>query len=222
MKSLQPIYMIQRGDARLNEYRPVFDQLDDNEIHTLNIEVSPIDVEECATGGVQEMLMCLQHYPHLVSKMLFSVNFKFREGDNDENVIADEVWKNDPKYYKWFQEMMGTPFVLFFIADEDARFYALAADILEAGDVELEFDQEDGRTCVTFTREQTTKLEARLLKASCALLMFCHGSGFNPKIYIEGVMALMNASFKYDDVMEAYQAQLESYFSLQLKGKDAA
>ena len=204
MRDSSTFYLLEPHNPVLDQYRDLFTQLRNQDTHTLDLVLPFCDVQAGKVGTVQQLLMALQHHPHLIGKMLFSVNLNFTETENSNEYIPETQWKTQPAYYTWFQKLVEVPFILFFIADEDARFYALAADILLQEEVDAVTDKSDGRTCVTFTREQTAKLEERLFEACCSLLLYCSGSGFNPRIYIEGVMALLNASFKYDDVENGY------------------
>lgn len=202
MKDTPCIYLLEPTDPAIEKNSDLFLHLHREDAPTLDIDVPVSDVEAGNVAGIQHLLMAMQHYPQLIGKMLFSFNFRFTEVLNSQLYIPEMHWKTDPMYYKWFQKLIAIPFILFFIADEDARFYALAADILEEGEVDVVTDSRDGRVCITCTIEQTRLIEERLFNACCSLVLYCSGSGFNPKIYIEGVMALLNASFTYNDVEE--------------------
>lgn len=223
MKNAPCIYLLEPGNPLIDQYSHVLAQLYNDETPTLNLNVPAGEVEAGNVAEIQQLLMAMQHHPQLIGKMLFSINFNFAEITGSELFVPEQHWKTNPVYYRWFQELIEVPFILFFIADEDARFYALAADILEDGEVDAITDQSDGRTCITFSIEQTKIIEERLFNACCSLLLYCSGSGFNPKIYIEGVMALMNASFKYDDIADTCTELIHgSAPAFVVKRKDAA
>jgi hypothetical protein len=121
MKQRDDLYMMPVGDPRIEANRELFEMMAQQENHTLHMQVCVEDVEEGRCGITQELMMSLQHYPHLIEKMIFSFEFDFIEDEKTEIIIPIETWKNEPVFYHWFQRMMATPFVLFFIADEDAQ-----------------------------------------------------------------------------------------------------
>jgi hypothetical protein len=205
MKQRDDLYMLPVGDPHIKANRNVFEVMANAENHTLRMRVLLEDVEEGRCGSIQKLLMSLQHYPHLIEKLLFSFEFDFIEDDATQIEIPVETWKSEPVFYHWFQKLMGTPFVLFFIADEDARYCALMADMITSGELESEVDPRDGRTGVTFNEEQGRKIVQRVFNACLNMLQFCHYSDFDPRVYIEAMMASLDVQFTYDELLSEYE-----------------
>ena len=41
------------------------------------------------------------------------------------------------------------------------------------------------------------------------LLIYCHNTGFDPQLYIEGILAEFNLGFTYEQVKEEYQKKID-------------
>jgi len=202
--------MLAPGDPNIEANREVFERMSEAENHTLRFKVTLDDVREGRCASIQTVLMSLQHYPHLIEKMLFCLEFDFVEDEDSTTRIPDEEWKADPMFYHWFQKLMGTPFMLFFIADEDARFYSLMADLITSNEMEATEVQRDGRTGFTLNQKQAETVAHRVFFSCLNLLQFCLDSGFDPRIYIESVMAWLNAPFTYDQLTQEFEYMLNN------------
>jgi hypothetical protein len=205
MEQQTPLYMLPVDDPAIAQYQQVYEMMAEQDKHTLRVKVKMEDVEESRCGDVQKMMMALQHHPHLIEKMIFSYVFDFIEDEKTGIVLPEETWKYEPVFYHYFQKLMGTPFVLFFIADEDARYHALMADMVTSGELNAEKDERSGRVGFSFNEEQGQLIVQRVWMSCFNMLQFCYGSGFDPRIYIEGMMALLGVQFTYEELLEEFE-----------------
>jgi hypothetical protein len=205
MKQHNDLYMLPIGDPHIEANREVFEMMALPENNTLRMQVSVEDVETGHVGSIQVLLMSLQHYPHLIEKMLFSLEFDCIEDEKTEMVLPPDVWKMEPVFYTWFHRLMNTPFAIFFIADEDARFYALYGDMLASGEIVVEVDEPSGKTYIVPNEAQAKIIGERVVGACLNMLHFCHYSGFDPRIYIEAMMASNDLEFSYEALLEDYE-----------------
>jgi hypothetical protein len=66
-------------------------------------------------------------------------------------------------------------------------------------------DPRDGKTGFSFTEAQGQLIVQRVFGSCMNMLQFCHYSGFDPRVYIEGVMALYGVQFTYDELLKEYE-----------------
>jgi hypothetical protein len=208
MKDPAYIYLVPPADPLVKAYESVWETMKDPANHTLNMQVMLSDVTEGNIGGVQEFLITLQHHPDLIEKMLFSFNFSFVDDDTDVE-IDEAVWKNDPIFFEWIQKLMIMPFAHYFIADEKARTYSFIHDLMDADDAEINSETDTKDEGINFSSETGNIIVRRIYESAVSLLMFCHNCDFDPKIYIEGVMALYDVPFSYEEVLAGYKENLD-------------
>jgi hypothetical protein len=205
MQVSEPMYLMPVNDPHIEANRELYAMMAEAENHTLRMQVDVADVEEGSCGQIQTLMMALQHYPHLIEKMIFSFVFDFVEDEKTGIVLPEEVWKQEPVFYQWFQRMMGLPFAWFFIADEDARYYALMADMIVSGELDSVVDERSGLTGFSFTEAQGQEIVRRVWGSCLNMLQFCYGSGFDPQAYIEGMMALLGVQFTYEELLAEFE-----------------
>lgn len=220
METLKRIFFLPPGDAIIAAYKNVIGYMNKPEIHTLNLPIPPDVPEQQDVSMMAELLLALQHYPSTIEKMILSLQFKFQMFENSELYFPEDDWKTAPVYYRWFNKMFKqfTP-TIFFINDEDARFYCLAGDMLAAGKVKLTGETDGKRSAMEFTAKQTEILAARLFNACHLMMIYCHGSGFNPASYIEGMIALFNLPVEYSDVYKAYEHDIKNNVKFRIAPK---
>ncbi len=208
MKPHTYVYLLPQNHPTVLEYADFWKPAYDPSVHTLTLQVLASDVQAGNCGGVHEIIIALQHQPQLIEKLLFSIGFEFVDDVTDEK-IPEEAWKADPIYYEWFFKLMSIPSIHFFIADEDARAYSLLADLINNENAEVIPDVNGGRSQIGFAAKEGNIILRRLFKSCVHLLVYCHNCDFNPQIYIEGVMALYDAPFSYQEVLDAYELFVE-------------
>ena len=76
-----------------------------------------------------------------------------------------------------------------------------------------------GRSEINFTREQALILVERLQNACWLMLVYCHASGFDPKSYIEAMIATFAFDFDitYESIYEIYKKDIEGGLQLRLQ-----
>ena len=213
-----PVFIEVPGSPKVLQYHNVFEAFENSDTHTLTLNVLENYVREGAVAMMQELIVALQHYPHLIERFFLAIEFNFTEIEDSEIYFPESYWKQEIDYYKWFFKMSNLPIVYFFIRDEDARFYCIAGDFLAEQDVQVKGGVDRaGRAEVTFNAEQSRVLANRVFNACWFLLIYCHGSGFDPRSYIEAMIAVFDFEFTYEQVYEAYKKDIEA--GIQLKSE---
>ena len=215
-----PVYIIPQDAPQINQYKGLFEYLLLPENHTLTLTVQQDMVFEGEVMMLQDIISTMQHYPQLIEKMLLGIELKFTEIEDSEIYFPDLYWKRQVEYYRWFNKMFDMPLVLFYLHDEDARFYCLAGDMLAEQSVTTTGAQDSGgRSEINFTRDQALILVQRLHNACWLMMVYCHASGFNPKSYIEAMIATFSFDFNitYESVYEAYKKDIEEGLQLRLQ-----
>lgn len=207
MNKEQPLFLIPPEDEIVKDWKPAFQKLEQSS-DQLVFTVNPAIIAGKEVASFQQMLMALQHYPHLIERMIFSVNFKFMLVDDVPVEVSEDEWKMRPEVYLWFHEMLNLPISMFFIADGDARSYCLFGDVLALGNFKQEQDA-GGQTGLEFSMEQMQLMADRLINGSWALLMYCHATGFNPDKYIDALLADYDMPFTAADVRSKYEKDIE-------------
>ena len=187
----QPIYFIPPGHPDIAYWENVFVAFTDSETHTLNLTINPETVDTLDVARIQQLSFAIQHQHALIEKFVFAINFNFRQVSGGELYYQELDWKSELKYYNWFFRMSSQPHLLFFIEDHDARFYFLMGDWLAAGKVNVQHT--GGKVpAVNLNAEQVQEMANRVYNCCRMFNLFCHGTGFNPKPYIEAVIAEYN------------------------------
>jgi hypothetical protein len=208
MKDPAYIYLAPTTDPLVKEYESFWEKMKDPAIHTLTLKVPLSDVNEGNPHGVLEYLVTLQHHPDLIEKMLFSFNFSFVD-DDTEMEIEEADWKADPIFFDWIQKLMVMPLACYFIADENLRTYFFIHDLLDKDDAEINAETATQNEGVSFSSETGNIIIRRIYDSSVHLLMYCHNCDFDPKAYIEGLMAFFDVPFSYEEVLAGYNEQLD-------------
>ena len=202
-----PIYIAPPTDSLIKQYDSLFTSFELENKDTLIVEIHEELVEKGSVSAIVDLLKALQHRPHMIEKMLFSFKINFVEKGSGIS-FPESYWKSDRQYYRWFHKMSKAPLAMFFLEDDDCRFYALAGDLL--ADEKLEVKDDGGRKLlVEFKREYMQILMNRLFDACWWMLIYCHGSGFNPQIYIEALLADLDLPLTYEQVQKAFNRDLE-------------
>lgn len=205
----KPFYIVPADEPFLKNYDALFTRFAEPEMHTLTLEVYTRMVETGEVAGVQQLIMALQHQPHLIEKMIFALDLKFTEVEDSQLYIPDEIWKVDTSYLYWFCTLANSPVMMFFLHDEDERFYTLAGDILAKNELEVKESDFKGKQMVGLEGEHLNTVMQRLFNSCWWMLIYCHGSGFNPEPYIQGLLADLDLPLTYEEVFEAYQNDIE-------------
>jgi hypothetical protein len=203
-----PLYIAPPTDALIKQYDHLFTSFELENKDTLILEISEELVEKGSVSAIIDLLKALQHKPHMIEKMLFSFKINFVEKDT-RIAFPESYWKSERQYYRWFHKLSQAPLAMFFLEDDDCRFYTLAGDLLADDKLKAKHDG-DRKQLVTFSGDLLKILMHRLFDACRWMLIFCHGSGFNPQIYIEAMLADLGLPLTYEEVQEAFIKDLES------------
>ena len=204
-----PFYLVPATEPFLKNYDELFVRFAANDMHTLILEVPTSMVEGGEIASVQQLIMALQHKPYLIEKMIFAIDLRFTEIEGSELYIPTEVWKTDPAYLHWFSAFAACPMLLFFLNDEDARFYTLAGHFLAQNKLEVKEDSMKGKPMVALEGEHLNEVMQRLFNSCWWMLIFCHATGFNPEAYIQSLLADLGLPLTYEEVNEVYQQNVE-------------
>ncbi|MEP7252237.1 MAG: hypothetical protein ABI683_07645 [Ginsengibacter sp.] len=202
-KDEKPVYLAPTNEPFVTAYDELFDRFSDENIHTLSMTVQTDLVYEGNIAMLQELIMALQHKPHLIEKLLFCLDIKFTAIEDSNIFIPDIYWKRDAAYYRWFHKLSASPVMLFFINDEDARFYLLAGDLLADNLLDIQMD-ERGQGMACLEGDELVQVVRRLFDSCWMMLMYCHGSGFNPEPYIQSLLADIGLPVTFEQVYERY------------------
>lgn len=205
----KPFYLVPANEPFLRSFDALFTRLAEPEMHTLIMEVHTKLVDAGDVAGLQQVIMALQHQPHLIEKMIFALDLQFTEVEGSQLFIPAEAWKGDATYMHWFRKLADSPVMLFFLHDEDARFYTLAGDILAENQLEVKEGDLKGTQMVALEGEHLNQVIQRLFNSCWWMLIYCHGSGFDPEPYIQGLLADFGLPLTYEEVYEAYQKDIE-------------
>ena len=206
----RPKYFFLPGSEKLKMYEGLIKSFCNPEIHTgyLSVPVSAVEAgDQC---GLAEIVMTLQHYPLLIEKFLFMFEFVFEEIEGSTLVLKENDWKGDRLFMNWFNNMSNFPFLFFFIHDRDARGYFLMGDMIADGRIKSKLkDNDPKKPMITVEGEAIQILAGRLFQTCEMLLIYCHNTGFDPQLYIEGILAEFNLGFTYEQVKEEYQKKID-------------
>jgi len=209
-----PFYVVPASEPFLRNFDELFVRFAEGETDTLVLSVEKEMVENGEVAHLQELIMALQHQPHLIEKMIFSLNIKFTEIKDSELYLPEMYWKGDIEYYKWFRKLGSSPLMMFFLQDEDARFYTLAGDLLAENKLMVEPGDSNRKGMVSIADEALQEIMKRLFYSCWWMLVYCHGSGFDPRPYIEGLLADLDLPLTYEQVYEAYMIDAKKGFNI--------
>lgn len=208
MSKNQPLYLVPPDSDIVQNWKRNFQKLEQSQ-DVLVFTVNPTIVDEGQVAWIQQMVLALQHHPHLIERMIFSVKFKFMLVDDVPVELTENEWKMKPEIYRWFYGMSTLPIMVYFINDQDARSYCLAGDIFASGNFTYQQEANSKQLTIQFTMEQLQVIADRLFHSAWALLMYCHATGFNPDTYIDALLADYNMPFTAADVRRQYDEDIE-------------
>ncbi len=203
----KPVYLAPASEPFIKEYDELFRRFAEKDMHTLILTVNTDSVYGGDVAMLQQILMALQHQPHLIEKLLFCLEIKFTLIEDSDIYIPETYWKTEAVYYRWFHKLSASPLMLFFLNDEDARFYLLAGDMLADNLLQLVTD-EKGKGMACLEGDDLVEVLHRLFAACWMMLIYCHGSGFDPEPYIQSLLADLGLPLTYEQVYETYAGDI--------------
>jgi hypothetical protein len=203
-----PFYIAPPHDSLIKQYEHLLTSFELENKDTLILEMPEDLVEKGSVSAITDLLKALQHKPNMIEKMLFSFKINFTETGTGLP-FPESYWKSNPEYYRWFHKLAQAPLAMFFLEDDDCRFYTLAGDLLADGKLEVK-DEGERKHLVLFTGESLQTVMQRLFDACWWMLIYCYASGFDPKVYIEAMLADIDLPLTYEEVYEAFIKDLEN------------
>jgi hypothetical protein len=214
------LFLVKPGDPVIEKYRETFENTAEKPDNNLVLTVGPDVVRDLDLGMMHELLLALQHYPGVIEQLVFGIDFNFLMMEDLDIKLNEMEWKTQPAYYRWFNKMGESPAAIFFIKDSDARFYSLAGDMMADGKIKSRKEPGNNKYISLIPDEGQLKIIFDRFYHGCwFFLMYCHGSGFDPKIYIEALIAEYDMPFSYKDVKEKYKEDVEKGIEFRVKKK---
>ncbi|MEP7229186.1 MAG: hypothetical protein ABI691_02975 [Ginsengibacter sp.] len=204
----KPVYLAPASEPFIREFDETFNRFANKDMHTLVVTVDTDSVYGGHIAMLQHLLMALQHQPHLIEKLLFCLDIKFTPIEDSGIHIPESYWKSDAAYYRWFHKLSASPLMLFFLNDEDARFYLLAGDMLADNLLHL-VPSEKGKGMACLEGDELMEVLHRLFAACWMMLIYCHGSGFDPEPYIQSLLADLGLPLTFEQVYKKYIEDIE-------------
>ena len=186
----QPAYILPADDPQVTQFRGT--------LHTIasekkGMDFGPVTLWQVRHGDVvrvQQLVIAAQHEPAALEALVFGISFRFTYGQDNPRRIPEDEWKSNTEFMRWFRAMHGLPHMLFFLNDHEARFYALAGDLLADGRLEIgPTHPVSGQSVLTIPPAERLEMANRLCNASWFMYLYCHGTGIDPQPWIEALIA---------------------------------
>lgn len=210
-KADRPLYLMDPKDSMVQNFVASYGLMADRANTSLVIGISPDVVQEKQVFMVQEIVLALQHFPRMLEKLLYSIDFAFKTEYGSD--MEAEDWKGQEMYVRWFHGFSTMPAVYFFLADHDARSYFLMGDMLYDGKVQLE-----GEHRVRVEGEALDELANRVFHIGHFFMLFCHNTGFDPTPPIQRLLDEMQLPITIEAIREEYEDSIAKGIVLQVKG----
>ena len=202
-EDLMPKYLIPAGDKKIEDFKISYSLLASNDNHTLNMAISQDLIADNNIGTITDLILCFQHYPKLIQKMIFAIDFKFENEYGNE--IAAEDWKGVNEYVQYISLLQTLPFSIFFFQDQDVRAYIFLGDMLLNGRAK---PLPDGT--INFDAETMNELCNRMFHFCWSFMMYCYNTGFDPKDYVSAILADFDLPVTYEHVKEKFDADIKT------------
>lgn len=205
----QPIYLVAPNDKLITQFAATYGLLADKTNNTLVINIPPEVVVQMQNAMVQEIIIALQHFPRLMEKMLFSIDFRFTNEFGGEMEEAD--WKGMEPPVRWINGFSTLPATYFFLADHDVRSYFLMGDLVFDGKVKVEEDN-----CAKVEGEALDILGNRVFNTCWFFMLYCHNTGIDPTPHIQRMLDEMNLPITMESIREEYEDSIAKGIQLQM------
>jgi len=210
-KELSPIYLVAPDDETVDGFASTYGMLAHKANNKLSISVPTEVVKQGENVMVQEIVMALQHFPHLMEKMLFSIDFTFVNEFGGE--LGEDDWKGIEQPVRWFNGMSSLPCTYFFLADRDARHYFLMGDLVFDGKVK---PTEDGEM-VGLEGEALDMLANRVFNVGCFFMLYCHNTGIDPTPHVQRMLDEMQLPISVDDIRKEFETSIANGIELRVQ-----
>ncbi len=208
----KPFYLLDPNSPLIDAHRPSIEVTVTSPVRKLAFSVAPEVIELRDITGPQEIILALQHFPQHIEKMLGTLHFDFEMKEGSELFIPEADWKKKPRYLRWFRAMSTLEVMPFFVQDKDVRLYMLAGDYLAGGRMHVtKRETGGGRFKYELKGRTIPEFCKRLFNFCNQFMMYCHGTGFDPKEPIIEMLADYTLPVHYIDVLKQYQKDMKDY-----------
>lgn len=193
------------GDHPVVDYwKSIFASLESNPQSRLKITVRPSDITRKAPALIQQLLLALQHSPHIIDQLIKGIRIDFAKEEIGNEYYSIEEW-GKPIFGKWFLHLAKLfPGTVYFFSEPLARHLSLVGNSLFYN-IEL-IQQPAGRENIanSYAEGAQQVISKRLFTASCFFGEFCYCCGKNPDEHIKLMIEEYNPAFTLQDVRDAY------------------
>jgi len=205
----QPNFLLPPDHPSIRKWQPWLQDFIYTQKEYVQLTLTPTEVRIGSVGAIQEMLLALQHFPNLIEKFIFSVDIQFQKTDHNPECYEGHQWKDEKAMGWYFKLAAAFPAVIYFIPDNDARFFTLMGDLILQRRIITYPDLSKGKAELKLSPSQMDLLAARLFNASCVMGLFCYGSGCDIGKYVNALIADYHVQFTYDQVKTAYMERIK-------------
>lgn len=210
----KPLYLLEPGSKQIASFPQNYGLLASPAYKKFIFSVPRSAILSRDTTMIEELILTLQHYPKLIEKWIFAVEIQIC---NDDDIAMDpDDWKGYGPPMLWFHAMYNLPCSIFFMSDADTRGYVLMGDILANDQLQ---QSEDGEQ-VALTGETLEKVRQRMFHACWFFLLYCHNTGFDPKPYVEALLADFDLFIDYEQIKEEYEKDIAKGIELRARPKE--
>jgi len=216
-KEQQPLYLIPPNDPIVSDFPGRYGLMADLANNTLSIAIPKEAVLSGDVFMIQEIVLALQHYPGMLEKMLFSIDFSFQTEFGTD--MDEDQWKGMEVPVRWVHSLSTFPCLYFFLKDHDARSYFLMGDMVFDG---ILTPSPEG-DLVKVEGEALETLANRVFNICVFFMLFCHNTGFDPSATIRQTLIDIDLPIPFDDIRSEYEQQIRDGVEIrvlsQQKGK---
>ncbi len=191
-------------------YEPLLNNLTTNNLKGLSLKVEPRVIEGGQTRGINEIMLMAEHKKEWLEAILFGISLRIEQFKESELYYSLEDFLTNEKIALWLRKLGETiPFTCFFLDEWEARFGAIAGDII----INIKPDlRTENKARITTSVEDTKLIQQRIGQACTLFMHYCYGTGFDPKQAIEAILAEFQTDFDYAKVEAVFKEELEKNF----------
>jgi len=194
------------GDHPVVDYwKSIFVSLESNPQSRLKITVRPSDITRKAPALIQQLLLALQHSPHIIDQLIKGIRIDFAKEETGNEYYTIEEWEK-PIFGKWFLHLAKLfPGTVYFFSEPLARHLSLSGNSILYNRQSMLQSGETGNNANSLYAEGVQQvISKRLFTASCFFGKFCYCCGKNPNDYIQQMIEEYSPGFTLQEVKDAY------------------
>ena len=194
------------GDHPVVDYwKSIFTSLESNPQSRLKITVRPSDIARKAPALIQQLLLALQHSPHIIDQLITGIRIDFAKEETGDEYYSIEEWEK-PIFGKWFLHLAKLfPGTVYFFSEPLARHLSLAGNSILYKSKQLpQLINKENNADVLYMEGVRQVMSKRLFTASCFFGKFCYCCGKDPDAYIQSMIEEHNPGFALQEVKDAY------------------